>query len=146
MGSSEDRPCSRFLSGNEAVAFGALDAGLAVAAAYPGTPSTEIVETLAAAGGVYAEWSVNEKVALEVAVGASMVGRRALTAMKHVGLNVAADTLMSSGLTGAGAGLVIAVADDVGRVLPAEPRLQVVVEPPRSFHPRHDHLMALRIE
>jgi len=114
MGSSEDRPCSRFLSGNEAVAFGALDAGLAVAAAYPGTPSTEIVETLAAAGGVYAEWSVNEKVALEVAVGASMVGRRALTAMKHVGLNVAADTLMSSGLTGAGAGLVIAVADDVG--------------------------------
>ena len=61
-----------------------------------------------------AEWSVNEKVALEVALGASMMGRRAITAMKHVGLNVAADTLMSSGLTGVGAGLVIAVADDVG--------------------------------
>lgn len=114
MGSTTDRPCSRFLSGNEAVALGALDAGLAVAAAYPGTPSTEIVETLAAAGGLHAEWSVNEKVAFEVAVGASMLGRRALTAMKHVGLNVAADTLMSSGLTGASGGLVIAVADDIG--------------------------------
>jgi len=114
MGSTDDRPQSRFLSGNEALALGARDAGVMVAAAYPGTPSTEIVETLATLPGVYAEWSVNEKIALEVAIGASLVGRRALAAMKHVGLNVAADTLMSSGLTGVNAGLVIAVADDVG--------------------------------
>jgi indolepyruvate ferredoxin oxidoreductase alpha subunit len=108
------RPQSRFLSGNEALAIGAMEAGVSIAAAYPGTPSTEILETLATFAGVRAEWSVNEKVALEVALGASMMGRRAITAMKHVGLNVAADTLMSAGLTGVGAGLVIAVADDVG--------------------------------
>lgn len=108
------RPQSRFLSGNEALAIGAMEAGVSVAAAYPGTPSTEILETLASFPGVQAEWSVNEKVALEVALGASMLGRRSITAMKHVGLNVAADTLMSAGLTGAGAGMVIAVADDVG--------------------------------
>ena len=114
MGSLESRPQSRFMSGNEAVALGAHDAGLAVAAAYPGTPSTEIVESLAAFDDVHAQWSVNEKVALEVALGAAMCGRRALAAMKHVGLNVAADTLMSAGLTGVNGGLVIAVADDVG--------------------------------
>jgi indolepyruvate ferredoxin oxidoreductase, alpha subunit len=108
------RPQSRFLSGNEALAIGAMEAGVSVAAAYPGTPSTEILETLATFPAVQAEWSVNEKVALEVAIGAAMLGRRAITAMKHVGLNVAADTLMSSGLTGVSAGLVIAVADDVG--------------------------------
>lgn len=104
----------RFLSGNEALVLGAAEAGVAVAAAYPGTPSTEIVETLAQCEGVRAEWSVNEKVALEVALGASMAGSRALAAMKHVGLNVAADTLMAAALTGVNAGLVIAVADDVG--------------------------------
>ena len=104
----------QFLSGNEALALGAAQAGLRVAAAYPGTPSTEIIETLARRADVRAEWSVNEKVALEVALGASMAGQRALAAMKHVGLNVASDTLMSIGLTGIGAGLVIAVADDVG--------------------------------
>jgi indolepyruvate ferredoxin oxidoreductase alpha subunit len=103
-----------FLSGNEAVARGALDAGVELAAAYPGTPSTEIVETLATFAGVYAEWSTNEKVALEVALGASMTGRRAITAMKHVGLNVASDSLMTLGQVGAKAGLVIAVSDDVG--------------------------------
>ena len=103
-----------FLSGNEAVARGAWEAGLEVAAAYPGTPSTEILETLAGLPGVYAEWSTNEKVALEVALGASMTGRRAITAMKHVGLNVAADTLMTMGLVGVKAGLVIAVSDDIG--------------------------------
>jgi indolepyruvate ferredoxin oxidoreductase, alpha subunit len=103
-----------FLSGNEAVARGALDAGVELAAAYPGTPSTEIVETLATFPGVYAEWSTNEKVALEVAFGASMTGRRAITAMKHVGLNVASDSLMTLGQVGAKAGLVIAVSDDVG--------------------------------
>jgi indolepyruvate ferredoxin oxidoreductase alpha subunit len=103
-----------FLSGNEAVARGAWEAGVELAAAYPGTPSTEILETLAKLPGVYAEWSTNEKVALEVALGASMTGRRAITAMKHVGLNVAADTLMTMGLVGVKAGLVIAVSDDVG--------------------------------
>jgi indolepyruvate ferredoxin oxidoreductase alpha subunit len=103
-----------FLSGNEAVARGAWEAGVEIAAAYPGTPSTEILETLATLPGVYAEWSSNEKVALEVALGASMTGRRALTAMKHVGLNVAADSLMTMGLVGVKAGLVIAVSDDVG--------------------------------
>lgn len=104
----------RFLSGNEALVLGAHEAGVAVAAAYPGTPSTEIVETLARCEGVRAEWSVNEKLALEVALGASLAGCRALAAMKHVGLNVAADTLMSAALTGVNGGLVIAVADDVG--------------------------------
>ena len=103
-----------FLSGNEAAARGAWEAGVEIAAAYPGTPSTEILESLAALPGVYAEWSTNEKVALEVALGASMTGRRAITAMKHVGLNVAADTLMTMGLVGVKAGLVIAVSDDVG--------------------------------
>lgn len=103
-----------FLSGNEAAARGAWEAGVEVAAAYPGTPSTEILETLAALPGVYAEWSTNEKIALEVAFGASLTGRRAITAMKHVGLNVASDTLMTLGLVGAKAGLVIAVSDDIG--------------------------------
>jgi len=103
-----------FLSGNEAAARGAWEAGVEIAAAYPGTPSTEILETLASLPGVYAEWSSNEKVALEVALGASMTGRRALTAMKHVGLNVASDSLMTMGLVGVKAGLVIAVSDDVG--------------------------------
>jgi indolepyruvate ferredoxin oxidoreductase, alpha subunit len=103
-----------FLSGNEAAARGAWEAGVEVAAAYPGTPSTEILETLAGLPGVYAEWSTNEKVALEVAFGASLTGRRAITALKHVGLNVASDTLMTLGLVGAKAGLVIAVSDDIG--------------------------------
>ncbi len=102
------------LSGNEAVARGAWEAGVRVAAAYPGTPSTEILETLALAPDGYVEWSVNEKVAFEVAFGASLMGSRALCAMKHVGLNVAADALMTATLTGVVGGLVIAVADDVG--------------------------------
>jgi len=107
-------PVREFLSGNQAVARGAWEAGVELAAAYPGTPSTEILQTLAELPGVYAEWSTNEKVALEVALGASMTGRRALTAMKHVGLNVAADSLMTMGLVGVKAGLVIAVSDDIG--------------------------------
>jgi indolepyruvate ferredoxin oxidoreductase alpha subunit len=104
----------QFLSGNEAVARGAWEAGVEVAAAYPGTPSTEILATLAELPGVYAEWSTNEKVALEVVLGASMTGRRSITAMKHVGLNVAADSLMTMGLVGVKGALVIAVSDDVG--------------------------------
>jgi indolepyruvate ferredoxin oxidoreductase alpha subunit len=85
---------------------------VAVASAYPGTPSTEILEYLARYPNVYAEWASNEKVAVDVAVGAAYAGRRALAAMKHVGLNVAADSFMYAALTGAEAGLVIITADD----------------------------------
>lgn len=104
----------QFMSGNEAVARGAWEAGCRVAAAYPGTPATEILEYASTYPDMYAEWSVNEKVSLEVAIGASLAGSRALCAMKHVGLNVAADALMTQTLIGVGGGLVIAVADDVG--------------------------------
>ena len=104
------------LMGNEAIARGAWEAGVRVAAAYPGTPSTEILESLARypAADLYAEWSTNEKVALDVAIGAALSGVRALAAMKHVGLNVAADSLMSQSYIGAHAGLVIVVCDDPG--------------------------------
>ena len=104
----------QFISGNEAIAQAARDAGCRVAAAYPGTPSTEILEYVAQYPDVYSEWSINEKVSLEVAIGASMSGSRALCAMKHVGLNVASDALMTQTLIGAIGGLVIVVADDVG--------------------------------
>ncbi|MDR1424954.1 MAG: 4Fe-4S dicluster domain-containing protein [Azoarcus sp.] len=102
------------MSGNEAIARAAWDAGVRVAAAYPGTPSTEILENIARYPDLYSEWSVNEKVSLEVAIGASLAGGRSFCAMKHVGLNVAADALMTLTLTGVVGGLVIAVADDVG--------------------------------
>ncbi|MBU4224896.1 MAG: 4Fe-4S binding protein [Chloroflexi bacterium] len=102
----------RLLSGNEAVAHGAWEAGVTVASAYPGTPSTEILEHLARFPGVYAEWAPNEKVALDVAIGAAYAGRRAMAAMKHVGLNVAADAFFYAAMTGAEAGLVIVSADD----------------------------------
>jgi len=102
------------LSGNEAIALGAYEAGTLVATGYPGTPATEILEALSLYDGVYAEWSVNEKVALEVASGASIAGVRALCAMKHVGLNVAADPLMTLGYTGVKGGLVVVSADDPG--------------------------------
>ncbi len=105
------------LNGDEAVARGALEAGVKVAAAYPGTPSTEILEALAEVAkqfGLYAEWSVNEIVAMEVAAGASMAGVRAIVSMKHVGLNVAADAAMTLAETGVVGGLVIAVCDDPG--------------------------------
>lgn len=104
----------KLLSGNEAIALGAYEAGACVATGYPGTPATEILETLAGYDEVYAEWSVNEKVALEVASGASIAGARTLCAMKHVGLNVASDPLMTLSYTGVGAGLVIVSADDPG--------------------------------
>lgn len=100
------------LSGNEAVARGAWEAGVAVGCGYPGTPSTEILEALVHYPGVYTEWSVNEKVALEVGVGASLAGGRALVTMKHVGVNVAADPLFTAAYTGVRAGLVIVTADD----------------------------------
>jgi len=102
----------RFLSGNEAVAWGAWESGVRVAAAYPGTPSTEILETLAPMPDVYAEWSPNEKVALDVAIGAAYAGSRAMAVMKHVGLNVAADSFFYASMTGTEAGLVIVNADD----------------------------------
>lgn len=103
-----------FLSGNEAVARAAWEAGVHVAAAYPGTPSTEILENIAYYHDIYSEWSVNEKVSLEVAIGASITGARALCAMKHVGMNVASDAFMTQSLAGIVGGLVIIVADDVG--------------------------------
>jgi TPP-dependent indolepyruvate ferredoxin oxidoreductase alpha subunit len=103
------------LNGDEAVARGAVEAGVNVAASYPGTPSTEILETIADAAknfGIYAEWSINEIVAMEVATGASMTGARSIVSMKHVGLNVAADAAMTLAYTGVIGGLVIAVCDD----------------------------------
>jgi len=102
------------LSGNEAVAQGAWEAGAAVGVGYPGTPSTETLERFATFADVYAEWAPNEKVALEVAAGASLAGRRVLVTMKHVGLNVAADPLFTLAYTGVGRGLVLLVADDPG--------------------------------
>ena len=102
------------LLGNDAVARGLYEAGCAVASSYPGTPSTEITETLAEYNEIYSEWAPNEKIALEVAFGASLAGRRSFAGMKHVGLNVAADPLFTISYTGINAGLVIAVADDQG--------------------------------
>jgi indolepyruvate ferredoxin oxidoreductase alpha subunit len=102
----------KMLSGDEAVARGAWEASAAVASAYPGTPSTEILEEFARFPNVYAEWAPNEKVAVDVAIGAAYAGRRGLAAMKHVGLNVAADAFMYASMTGMEAGLVIVSADD----------------------------------
>lgn len=102
------------LSGNEAIARGAYEAGVEIAAAYPGTPSTEILENVVKYPEIYAEWSVNEKVAFEVALGGALAGKRALAAMKHVGVNVAADALMTACLTGVNRGFVIITADDPG--------------------------------
>ncbi len=110
-GSSTKR---RLLSGNEAIALGAWEAGVRYAAAYPGTPSTEILPALAQYAGVKAEWASNEKVALDSVIGASFAGGRSLAAMKHVGVNVASDSLMSLSYTGVGAGLVLVSADDPG--------------------------------
>jgi len=104
----------QLMLGNEAVARGAYEAGVTVATAYPGTPSTEITENIAKYDEIYAEWSPNEKVALEVAIGASIAGARAICSMKHVGLNVAADPLFTVSYTGVNGGLVIMVADDPG--------------------------------
>ncbi len=104
------------LTGNEALARGVWEAGVKVAAAYPGTPSTEIMEALSTypVADLHAQWSTNEKTALDVAIGASLAGVRAFAAMKHVGMNVAADALMSFSYIGVNAGLVIVVCDDPG--------------------------------
>ncbi|WP_456385383.1 indolepyruvate ferredoxin oxidoreductase subunit alpha [Desulfolithobacter sp.] len=101
-----------WLSGNEAIALGAWEAGVQVASGYPGTPSTEVMGNLVKYEGVYGEWAPNEKVGLEVAIGASFAGVRALATMKHVGLNVAADPLFTASYTGVRGGLVILNADD----------------------------------
>ncbi|MDR7386938.1 MAG: indolepyruvate ferredoxin oxidoreductase subunit alpha, partial [Armatimonadota bacterium] len=111
---TRERTRIALLTGNEAIARGAYEAGVAVATGYPGTPSTEIVEYLATLPDVYVEWSSNEKVALDVAMGASMGGVRALCTMKHVGLNVAADTFMVASYTGVRGGLVVVSADVPG--------------------------------
>ena len=107
-----------FLMGNEAIALGALAAGVDAASGYPGTPSTEILETIAKRnpGDVYVEWSVNEKAGLEMAAGASLAGARSLVTMKQVGLNVASDPLMSLEYIGVKGGMVIVVADDPGPI------------------------------
>jgi len=104
----------RLLTGNEAIARGAYEAGTLIAAAYPGTPSTEILENVSKYEEIKSEWSTNEKVALELACGASIAGARALVAMKHVGLNVAADPLFTIAYEGVNGGLVIVTADEPG--------------------------------
>ncbi len=104
----------KLMTGNEAVARGAYEGGCVFASAYPGTPSTEILENMPQYKEVYSEWSTNEKVAVEAACGASVMGGRSLAAMKHVGLNVAADPLFTISYEGVNGGLVIVSADDPG--------------------------------
>jgi indolepyruvate ferredoxin oxidoreductase, alpha subunit len=114
LAADTDHPRAAMLaSGNEAIAAAALAAGVALGTGYPGTPSTEILEHLSALGGP-AQWAPNEKVALEVALGAAFAGARALVTMKHVGLNVAADPLFTAAYTGVTGGLVVVSADDPG--------------------------------
>ena len=109
---------TEFLMGNEAIALGAIAAGVGVVTGYPGTPSSEILQTVAkrSPGGIHVEWSVNEKVALEVAAGAAFAGARAMVTMKQVGLNVASDPLMSLAYLGVKGGMVVVVADDPGPI------------------------------
>ena len=114
MSQSEKKGKKAFLSGDEALGRGAYEAGLKVAAAYPGTPSTEILEFISQFPEIDSQWSVNEKVAYEVAMGAAVGGARSLYASKHVGLNVAMDPLMTSAYTGTNAGFVVVVCDDPG--------------------------------
>ncbi len=104
----------QLMLGNKALARGLYEAGCEVASSYPGTPSTEVTEEIAKFEEIYSEWAPNEKVAMEVAFGASLAGKRSFCGMKHVGLNVAADPLYTASYTGVNAGLVIVVADDAG--------------------------------
>jgi indolepyruvate ferredoxin oxidoreductase alpha subunit len=110
----QENSMKNIMLGNDAVARGVYEAGCTVATAYPGTPSTEITENITKYKSIYSEWSPNEKVALEVAIGASIAGARSVCSMKHVGLNVAADPLFTVSYTGVNGGLVIMVADDPG--------------------------------
>lgn len=105
----------KLLTGNEAVARGAYEAGVRFASAYPGTPSTEILENICLYKEIRAEWATNEKVALEATIGASIAGGRSLSSMKHVGLNVASDGFMTVAYTGVNAGLVVVTADEPGQ-------------------------------
>ena len=107
----------KLLLGDEAIALGAIHAGLSGVYAYPGTPSTEITEfiqgnSIARERGLHSRWCTNEKTAMEAALGMSFMGKRALVCMKHVGLNVCADPFVNSGMTGVNGGLVVLVADD----------------------------------
>lgn len=104
----------KLMLGNAAVARGAYEAGVRVVSSYPGTPSTEITENIVQYNEIYAEWAPNEKVAAEVAIGASIGGARAMSCMKHVGLNVMADPVFTASYTGVNGGLVFCVADDQG--------------------------------
>ena len=104
----------KLMLGNEAVARGAYEAGVSVVASYPGTPSTEITENMVKYEDVYVEWAPNEKVAAEVAIGASIAGARSMSCMKHVGFNVMADPVFTASYTGVNGGLVLCVADDQG--------------------------------
>ena len=104
----------QLMLGNQAFARGLYEAGCCVASSYPGTPSTEVTEEAAKYDEIYCEWAPNEKVAMEVAFGASLAGKRSFCGMKHVGLNVAADPLYTCSYTGVNAGMVICVADDAG--------------------------------
>lgn len=104
----------QLMTGNEAIARGAWEAGVHVVAAYPGTPSTEITENAAKYEEIYAEWAPNEKVAMEVGIGAAIGGGRAMVCMKHVGVNVAMDPLMTVAFSGVNGGLVLVSADDPG--------------------------------
>lgn len=115
---SEGMQGRSLLMGNEAIALGAMRAGVRLVAGYPGTPSTEILETVAKRndGSVYVEWSTNEKAALEVAAGAAYAGARSMVTMKQVGLNVASDPLMSLAYVGVKGGMVVVVADDPGPI------------------------------
>ena len=104
----------KILSGNEAVARGVYEASVHFASAYPGTPSTEILQNISTYKHIYAEWAPNEKVALETAIGASIAGGRSFAAMKHVGVNVAADPLFTFAYTGVTGGCVLVTADEPG--------------------------------
>ena len=105
----------KIMLGNAAIARGCYEAGVKVSAAYPGTPSTEISENMVQyKGDIYSEWSPNEKVATEVAIGASFAGVRSIVSMKHVGVNVASDPLFTAAYTGVNGGMVLVAADDPG--------------------------------
>ena len=106
---------NKLLTGNEAIARGAWECGVLFASAYPGTPSTEILENLATYNEIDAEWAPNEKVAMEAAMGASVAGARSIASMKHVGVNVAADPMFTFSYTGVNGGMILVTADEPGQ-------------------------------
>ena len=136
-----------YVMGNGAIALGALAAGVNLVSGYPGTPSSEIVETISKYphDGVHLEWSVNEKAAMEVAASAAYGGARTMVTMKQVGLNVAADPLMSLAYVGVKGGMVVVSADDPDRFLPRPSRIQGGSQTSRGFrcmiHPRRKRRM-----